>query len=103
MLFTEKEFATFRNFQNRLAKEFGETAYVGADNAIVLIDFSPELKAMLRPQPSNVRFDFSLKQLFCRDCKKGQLYLCLPTQEDCVCDDCFEKRRKKGSQKVVSA
>lgn len=33
MLFTEKEFATFRNFQNRLAKEFGETAYVGADNA----------------------------------------------------------------------
>lgn len=103
MIFTEKEFTTFRNFQNRLAKEFGDSAYVGTDSTIVVVSYSDELKAMLRPYPPTGRVDFSLKQLFCKDCKKGQLYICLSSQEDCVCCDCLERRKKKGQQKVVAA
>ena len=101
MLFTERDFSTFRNFQNRLAKQFGESVYVGTDYANVLVEYSPELKAMIRPLPPATHFEFALKHLFCKDCKNGQMLLCLPTQEDYVCDACALKRKLKGAQKKV--
>lgn len=103
MTFTEKDFATFRNFQNRLAKQFGEHACVGTDNVNVLVEYSPELKAMIRPLPPTTHFEFALKHLFCKDCKNGQVFLCLPDQEEYVCDVCSARRKAKGAQKKVVA
>lgn len=94
LTFTEKEFDVLRKFQDRLAREFGSTTYVGTDNACVLVEYSPELKTMIRPLPGDKHYEFELKQLSCRDCKKKALLLCLLTQEDFVCDDCLSKRKK---------
>ena len=94
--FTVKELDEIRKFQNRLTKEFGEATYVGTDYATVMLEYSPELKAMIRPMPNEKHYDFDLKHLSCRDCKKKALFLCLPAQKDFVCDDCLTKRKKQG-------
>jgi hypothetical protein len=41
--FTQKEFDKLRTFQDRMAKEFGDTAYVGTNNAVVLVEYSPTI------------------------------------------------------------
>jgi hypothetical protein len=91
--FTEKEFSALRNFQRRMEREFGENSYVGTDYANVLLEYSPELKAMLRPLPPEQHFEFAIKHLHCK-CGKGQMFLCLPEQEMFACDECFSKRKK---------
>ena len=47
--FTENDFKNLRKFQNAFNKNLGETAYVGTDYATLLVEYSPELKLMLRP------------------------------------------------------
>ena len=94
LTFTEKEFDVLRNFQNRLTKEFGVNTYVGTDNVNLFVEYSPELKAMIRPLPGEKHFEFEIKHLSCRDCKKKALLLCLPSQEDFVCVECLVKRKK---------
>jgi hypothetical protein len=96
VVFTEKEFDVLRKFQNKMNAVFGESAYVGADNAVVLLEYSPTLKAMLRPFPSDERYDFQVKILSCKDCKKTALFLCLPEEETYVCNDCLGRRKKNG-------
>jgi len=103
MLFTAKDFDTFRNFSKRLEKEYGANTYVGTDTATLFVEYSPELKAMLRPQPPAQHLEFDLKLLSCLDCKKNQLFLCLPAQESYLCDECSSKRKLKGIPKKVSA
>ena len=49
--FTQREFDKLRTFQDRMAKEFGDTAYVGTNYATVLVEYSPQLVEMLRPFP----------------------------------------------------
>ena len=94
MLFTEKDFDKFRNFQKRAEREFGENAYVGTDNVCVVVEYSPELKAMLRPVPSAKHYEFSLDILSCRDCKTKRVFLCLPEQIEYLCENCLGKRKK---------
>ena len=95
MVFTEKDFDKLRNFQKRMEQEFGESAYVGTDHATVVVEYSPELKAMIRPLPPEKHFAFELKVLGCRDCKVSkQAFLCLPDQVSYVCDKCLTKRKK---------
>jgi hypothetical protein len=101
MTFTEKDFEKLRNFQKRVNREFGENAYVGADSATIVVNYSAELKAMLRPFPLQKHFEFYLRILDCRDCKKTEVFLCLDEQDAYVCDDCLVKRKKSGEQKKV--
>ena len=96
LTFTQKEFDTFRKFQDRLAKEFGESVYAGTNNACVLVEYSPQLVEMLRPLPHVGQFEYELNQLVCEDCKKKAMYLCVPGEANYVCDDCQLKRRNKG-------
>jgi hypothetical protein len=99
LTFTEKEFDKLRTFQDRLAKEFGDTAYVGTNNAVVLVEYSPQLTAMLRPYPPEKHYTYELLQLSCKDCKRKQLFLSLPGETNFVCDDCLGKRKKSGKPK----
>jgi hypothetical protein len=97
--FTQKEFGKFRSFQDRMAKEFGDTVYVGTNNATVLVEYSPQLVAMLRPFPPTQQFDYELSQLSCQDCKRKQLFLSVPGENSFVCDDCVGKRKRSGMHK----
>lgn len=92
--FNQKEFDKLRSFQDRMAKEFGDTAYVGTDSATVLVEYSPQLRAMIRPFPPENHFEFELLQLQCEDCKKNRMYLSLPGETTFVCEDCLGKRKK---------
>ena len=96
LTFTEKEFDKLRSFQDRMAKEFGETAYVGTNHATVLVEYSTELAAMLRPHVENKKYEYELSQLSCKDCKRKQMYLCLPGETEFLCSDCAYKRKLKG-------
>jgi len=78
-----------------MAKELGNETYVGTDNATVFVEYSPELKAMIRPLVENPRFVFELKKMECEDCRKARLLICLPEQTTYVCDDCANVRRKE--------
>lgn len=113
LTFTQKEFDKLRTFQERMAKEFGDTAYVGADYATVLVEYSPRLKKELRPLPAltdyghnNVvvdenykpQFEYELLQLTCEDCKKFRMYLSLPGETKYLCEDCAYKRLLKAKE-----
>ena len=99
LTFTQKEFGKLRSFQDRMAKEFGDTAYVGTNNATVLVEYSPQLVAMLRPFPPTEQFDYELSQLSCQDCGRKQLFLSVPGETTYVCDNCVGKRKKSGAPK----
>ena len=79
-------------------KEFGETAYVGTNNAVVLVEYSPQLTEMLRPFAKVNQFEYELLQLSCEDCKVKRMYLSVPGEVTFVCEDCVGKRKKKGQQ-----
>jgi len=96
--FEQKEFDVLRKFQNRMNAEFGETAYVGTDHATVLLDYSPELKAMLRPMPASQNFEFVIRQLKCSDCPAKQMFVCLDSQTEFLCSPCADKRIKKNKK-----
>ena len=98
LTFTSKEFDKFRAFQLRMANEFGDTAYVGTNNATVLVEYSPHLTEMLRPL-SNVnvnQFEYELSQLTCKDCKRKAIFLSVSGETTYVCNDCLYKRKAKG-------
>ena len=96
--FTQKEFEKLRTFQNRMAKEFGETTYVGTNNATVLVEYSPQLVEMLRPFAKVNQFEYELSQLSCEDCKTNQMFLCVPGETTFLCEGCAYKRKMKGNQ-----
>lgn len=98
--FTQKEFEKLRNFQNRMAKEFGDTAYVGTDYATVLVEYSPQLKGMLRPMAKVFQDEYELLQLTCEGCKTNRLFLSVTGETTFVCDDCVGKRKKKSNEKT---
>jgi len=99
MVFTQKDFDKLRNFQKRIEQELGENTYAGTDNAVVVVNYTAELKSMMRPLAEQRHFEFALKILRCRDCKKNEVFLCLPEQDDYLCDGCLGKRKKSGEQK----
>ena len=101
--FTQPEFDVLRKFQNRMNKEFGDTAYVGTNNATVLVEYSPQLVEMLRPLAKENQFEYELNQLVCKDCKTKRMFLTVPGETSFVCEECTVKRKKSGSQKVEVA
>ena len=101
MTFTQKEFDKLRSFQDRMAKEFGDTVYVGTNNATVLVEYSPQLTAMLRPFPPTNQFEYELSQLVCEGCKRNAMFLCVPGETTFVCVDCVSKRKAKGQQSAT--
>lgn len=56
--FTEKDFATFRAFENAVKRQLGETTYVGTDHMVVVVDYPPALRGMLRPFPEQKQYEF---------------------------------------------
>lgn len=78
-------------------KEFGDTAYVGTNNAVVLVEYSPQLTAMLRPMAEVKQYDYELLQLSCQDCKTKRMYLAVSGETTYVCEDCVVRRKKKGA------
>jgi len=92
--FTENEFKDLRKFQNAFNKKLGSDAYVGTDHACLLVDYSIELKAMLRPFPPAQYFEFEVRCLVCEGCKKNQPFLCAKNETTFVCSDCVGKRKK---------
>jgi len=96
LTFTPKEFDKFRTFQLRVANEFGDTAYVGTNNATVLVEYSPQLTEMLRPLSRVNQFEYELSQLTCKDCKRKAMFLSMPGETTYVCSDCLFKRKAKG-------
>ena len=48
----QKDFATFRKFQDPLNRQLGNV-YVGTNSMAVYFDFPPELVALLRPVQGN--------------------------------------------------
>ena len=96
LTFTPKEFEKLRPFQDKLAKEFGDTVYVGTNSACVLVEYSPQLVAMLRPFPPANQYEYELSQLTCEVCKKKAMFLSVPGETTYVCNDCLTKRKSKG-------
>ena len=96
--FTQNEFDKLRTFQNRMAKEFGETAYVGTNNTTVLVEYSSQLVEMLRPYAKVNQFEYELSQLSCEGCKTYKMFLCVPGETKFLCEECAYKRKLKGQQ-----
>jgi hypothetical protein len=63
--FQPKDFKTFRSFQEAMAKVFGDTAYIGTNHAVVVVEYSKELAAMLRPFPPSEEYEFVINQVKC--------------------------------------
>lgn len=93
--FSEKDFLKLRNFQDTFNRNFGEQTYVGTDSACVFVEYSKELKAMLRPFPLEQHFTFELRALKCEDCPKYQCFLCAKDESNFLCTECGKKREEK--------
>lgn len=89
--FTEKDFSALRNFQNKMNKVFGDTAYVGTDYSTILLHYSLILKNMIRPLNENKQYEFEVKFLSCKGCKRTNLFLCLSEETIYMCTDCINK------------
>jgi hypothetical protein len=96
--FTQREFDKFRTFQDRMAKEFGKTAYIGTNYATVLVEYSPQLVEMLRPFAKVNQFEYELSQLTCEDCKENRMFFCVPGETKFLCEDCAYERQLKSRQ-----
>ncbi len=59
--FEEKDFQTFRSFENAVERQAGSNVYVGTDSLCLYFDYPKELKAMLRPFPEKMCFEFELE------------------------------------------
>ncbi len=92
--FTEKDFKELRKFQNKMNLVFGENAYVSPSYATVVLEYSPLLLANIRPMPADVRYDYEVKMLYCKQCKRSQLFLATPEENEYVCGDCAGKSKK---------
>lgn len=90
----EKDFQKIRNFQDTFNKQLGDRAYVGTDYATLFVEYSPQLKAMLRPSPTTLNYEFELLCLTCEKCKKNQPFLALLGESTFLCDDCLAKPKK---------
>lgn len=93
--FTSNEFKDLRKFQNAFNKKLGSESYVGTDHACMVVEYSPQLKAMLRPYPQELVYDYELRVLTCEDCKQGQPFLCVKDETTYVCWGCLTKRELK--------
>lgn len=91
--FTEKDFRDLRKFQNKMNLAFGENAYVGPAYSTVVLEYSPLLMAMIHPMPTDVRYDFVVKMLYCKKCHCSRLFLATPEENEFVCDDCRNKAK----------
>lgn len=89
--FTEKDFKELRKFQNKMNLVFGDNAYVGTNYATVVLEYSPLLIANIRPMPTDIRYDYEVKMLYCKNCKRSQLFLATPEENEYVCDGCRNK------------
>ena len=96
--FTQKEFDKFRAFQDRMAKEFGDTVYVGTNYATVVLEYSPQLVEMLRPFAKVNQFEYEVSQLSCEGCKESRMFMCVPGETKFLCEGCAYKRKMKGNQ-----
>ncbi len=57
--FSEKDFKSFRDFENSMKRQLGQETYVGTDSCTVLVEYPNNLKAMLRPFPEKPQLEFS--------------------------------------------
>lgn len=94
LTFTEKEFDVLRKFQNRMNAVFGESAYVGTDYTMVMLEYSPKLKAMIRPLAQEKVYNFEVKMLSCEKCKFTCLFLASADENTYVCSNCLGKKKK---------
>jgi hypothetical protein len=56
--FTPKELEDFRGFEKAMKRQLGSDTYVGTDHCVVVIEYPKELKAMLRPFPEKLQYEF---------------------------------------------
>ena len=58
--FELKDFENFKSFEKAVKKQLGNNVFVGTDSMAVYFDYSPQLKAMLRPYPETKQLEFVL-------------------------------------------
>lgn len=96
--FTDKDWDKLRNFQNTVNQKMGLQSYVGADYVCMMVEYSPELKAMLRPFPQEKHYTFELRALKCEDCPQEQPFLCAKDETTFLCSECYNKRQAKKAK-----
>ncbi len=92
--FSKKSFAKMANLSDEMKKLLGDNCHAETTYATVVIDYSPEFAAMLRPYPPAEVYDFSLKQFRCKTCNKPMLVIAAATTEVGSCAACVEKKKK---------
>jgi len=50
--FNQEDFRSFRDFEKAMARQLGNTVYVGTDSCCLFFEYPPALHAMLRPYPN---------------------------------------------------
>lgn len=103
VVFTQKEFDKLRAFQDRMAKEFGDTVYVGTNYATVVLEYSSQLVEMLRPYAKVNQFEYEVSQLSCEGCKKNRMFMCVPGETKFLCEDCISKKMLKTVNQSIKA
>jgi hypothetical protein len=86
--FQPKDFKDMRSFEAAVKRQLGPNTYVGTDSMTVFVEFSPELKVMLRPFPAKEQFEFEFTTCVCK-CGKPLGYQLAP------CSECISKEMKK--------
>lgn len=93
--FKPKSFNNFRGVEDVLKGRFGDTAYVGTNNMVVLVEYSPKLVAMLRPFPPQETYEYDVRMLKCEDCSLERPFVAAKDEFTFVCDKCLTARSKK--------
>ena len=97
--FTPKSFAKMANLTEEVRKLLGQNSHAETTYASVVIEYSPEFQAMLRPFPPQEVYDFELKQFRCSACNKPVLVIAAATTVYDKCDECRAKQSPAKAKK----
>ena len=82
------------NLSNEVKKLLGENCHAETSYATLVVEYSPEFAAMLRPFPTQKIYDFALKHYKCVGCQKIFLVIA-PVNKECPkCEECIAKEKK---------
>lgn len=76
----------------------GNQSHAETTYATMVVEYSDEFKAMLRPYPPQENYEFEFKAFICKSCKKPIWVIAAPTTVYEKCDECRAKQQAKAKK-----
>jgi hypothetical protein len=96
--FTKKSFEKMQKLSEDIKNILGHRSYAETTYASMVVEYSTEFQAMLRPYPPQEIYEFEMKAFQCKTCKKPIWVIAASTTVYEMCDECRTKQLSKAKK-----